>query len=55
MKTVSILLILLALFAAGCGSGSETEPQGDPVSKLTPPQPSGVADDERPPSPPKLQ
>jgi ABC-type glycerol-3-phosphate transport system substrate-binding protein len=54
MKTVSTLLILLALFAAGCGSSDTSSDAEGSVSTLTPPAPAGVPDEERPPSPPKL-
>jgi PBP1b-binding outer membrane lipoprotein LpoB len=54
MKTVSTLLILLALFAAGCGSNDTSSEAENNESALTPPEPSDISSEDRPPSPPEL-
>ncbi len=52
MKILSIFLALWLL--AGCGSDNTSNPANTGDSIYTPPQPQGVSETDRPPSPPAV-
>ncbi len=52
MKVLSMFLALWLL--AGCGSDNASNPINSGNSTYTPPQPEGVAENDRPPSPPAV-
>lgn len=51
MKYLALVFVLYALLTSGCGDGGTS----GAASAYTPPQPAGVSEDQRPPSPPEIE